>query len=92
MYNRYVPAADGSYRRQLITGQNSAPQPASEPQPACIPTPTHAEHREKSLLTGLSLDTGDILVLLILLLVLFEGEDTDPMSILITLAAFFILQ
>ena len=104
MYNRYIPSADGTYRRQTVPTPGRQQPPQSQPMPAPTsqsapkPPQTPPQEREprqppfKGPLHGIHLDTGDLLVLLILLLVLTEGEDSDPLSALVTLAAFLLLQ
>lgn len=92
MYNRYIPSADGTYSRKVIPSpqkeqQKQEPMPSAKQEPQSKPraTPQRSFPQQQ-------LDTGDILVLLILLLVLTEGEDSDPLSILVTLAAFLLMQ
>ena len=94
VYNRYIPSADGTYRRQIVHAQTEqaeqvSPVPQQEP---ITQTPPPRAVGKQSLFPSLSLDRGDLLVLLILLLILTDGEDNDPLTILVTLAAFFILQ
>lgn len=96
MYNRYVPSPDGTYERKVIGHTSGKPVPTvpdSVPQkePAVQQTVRQVV-KQKSVLPQLHLDTGDILVLLILLLVMTEGEESDPMGALITLAAFLLTQ
>ena len=69
MYNRYIPSADGSYRRQTVPGEKQVSQPPKEPVPEPIsPVPPHpAQPRGKNPFMDLHLDSGDLLVLLILL-------------------------
>lgn len=92
MYNRYIPDANGIYQRSVVTPPPSPPK-APPAQEAVPPTPV-VSHKTpvKCQLPKIHLDSGDLLVLLILLLVITEGEDADPMSALITLAAFLLLQ
>lgn len=100
MYNRYIPSADGTYQRKIVPSpQQQRPtreQPPESPQPKPAETPSQAKPPANTVLPlslpRLQLDTGDILVLLILLLVLTEGEDSDPLSALITLGAFLLMQ
>lgn len=95
MYNRYVPSADGTYQRKVMPSpQRSAPPPHREESPPPQPPRTESAPTTKQPkpLFQLNLDTGDVLVLLILLLVMTEGQETDTLSILITLAAFLLMQ
>lgn len=101
VYHRYIPNADGSYRREIVDA--SAP-PAPPPAPTVIPpdadcgafTPPkppgadRMEHCLKRLLPK-SMDTGDLLILLILLLLLVDGDEDDALSVLLTFAAFLLL-
>ena len=95
MYNRYVKDDNGTYRRQIM--RSSAQQ--------CIPEsnlrteePLQQAAKEKAIFpqghkTALpSLEIGDILVLLVLLIMLIEGDESDKTALLITIAAFMILQ
>jgi len=89
LYNRYIPSADGTYRRQIVPSEEKK-EPSKQPAPTVQPAKISAAHTPTPAFP--KTDSGDILVLLILLLILLEGEDTDPISILITLAAFFLMQ
>lgn len=90
MYNRYIPSADGTYTRKVVSSASKPQSKPEPPAPPCAKEPPRPQPIPKSLLP--QLDAGDLLVLLILVLVLTEGEDTDPLSLLITLAAFFLIQ
>lgn len=92
MYNRYIPDANGVYQRRVVSSPPSSPK--APPVQEAVPPTTVAPHKApvKCQLPKIHLDSGDLLVLLILLLVITEGEDADPMSALITLAAFLLLQ
>ena len=92
MYNRYIPSQDGSYRRQIIRGETSpqntqSEKPVQEPAACNIP-PKPAPGSVK---LPLQLDTGDLLVLLVLLLILNDGNG-NMMSTLIAIAAFLFMQ
>ena len=104
MYNRYVPNGQGSFDRQRAgtprpvqkPAETTFPIQAASPQavsPSAAPKPPQCS---KSAGKGLPmlrlpdhLDTGDLLVLLILLLLLQENDE-DPLTLIITLAAFFL--
>lgn len=100
MYNRYVPSADGTYQRRVMPSPQKSPQRPSPQEPPKTPPPPPEPPKPESCLPSkpikpplqLHLDTGDVLVLLILLLVLNEGEEIDTFSILITLAVFLLTQ
>ena len=96
MYNRYIPSSDGTYQRKIVQSSTEVPKaekpPAKAEQVAATIQPSCPAPNQKSKLSFPQLDTGDILVLLILLLILIEGEDADPLSVLITLGVFLFLQ
>lgn len=93
MYNRYIPSADGTYHRQVIHKQTPQAQPQIQQTATQTPVapkekPTPAKAQPFPLFQP---DQGDLLVLLILLLMLTDGEDVDPLSLLVTMAAFILL-
>ena len=102
MYNRYVPDATGIYRPTRV--EDAAPPPpvqppvppaqAPEPEPAAQFPPAAIRQDPGGLLARLlprSIDTGDLLMLLILLLLAVDGEEEgDPLSVLLTAAAFLL--
>lgn len=92
MYNRYIPSADGTYQRKVVPSPPKVQTRQEPPPPKQEPPPPKPQPMPRGILPQLHLDTGDILVLLILLLVLTEGEDADPLSILVTIAAFLLMQ
>ena len=87
IYNRYIPGADGRYEHQRIV-----PPPVSGPElptqrgrdASALPCPSRPQLRLP--------DAGDLLVLLVLLLVLNDGEENDSLTTLVTLAAFLLLR
>ena len=84
MYNRYIPSADGTYRRQTVSTQ-SAQTPAIQEEP-------NLQNTERGFFPFLpSLDSNDLLVLAVILLVLQNSDGQDRMSALITLTAFLFL-
>ncbi len=106
MYNRYVPQSDGSYRRSSVREQRREPPPeppspdprpipgSSEP-PDCPPPPEYRPRPPKagSYLRNLlptDLDTEDLLVILLLLLMTGEGRDGGNLPLL-TLALYLFL-
>ncbi len=102
MYNRYIPNGRGSFDRQRVNTPSPAPKSQPKPQPAppihaCAPqmnTPKTCPPA-KSPLSFLKLperlDSGDLLVILIFLLLLQESDE-DPLTLLLTLGAFLLLQ
>lgn len=91
MYNRYIPAEDGTYRRQVVGNRQSTPVPppkTSPPVPVKAPEPP-SPPVATSLFLGL--DTADLLILLILILVMMD-EGRDNTTLLLTVALYFLLQ
>ena len=99
MYNRYIPQADGSYRRNPIPEQRpSRPSPPSPPQPKppAPPSPQFQPPPSESI-TGFlrqllpkGFDTGDLII--VLLLLLMAGDNPESRSnALLTLALYFVL-
>ena len=101
MYNRYIPQPDGSYRRNAIpdprqnpprhTPQPQAPIPPPAPQRP-DPQPIRAEPVPGFLrqLIPQGFDTGDLIVVLLLLLIAGDSEEARS-NALLTLALYFIL-
>lgn len=101
MYNRYIPQSDGSYQRNRM--QDSPPPspkkpqaPPPPPQPDC-PPPIYADKPQplgignffRQLLPP-NLDTADLLI--ILLLLLMAGDNPDERSnALLTMALYFFM-
>ena len=106
MYNRYTPQPDGSYRRnRMQDSQRPAPQPSQPPQPPQEhasnfgdnttprrrnpPAPLSAGGFLRQLLPG-NLDTEDLLVIVLLLLMAGDCEE-DRNTALLTLALYLFL-
>ena len=111
MYNRYIPQADGSYRRN--PAQESRPQrppappplrqpaPPTQPVPPPLPqqSPSQPQHRTPQSepvmgflrqLLPKGFDTGDLIIVLLLLLI--AGDNPESRSnALLTLALYFVL-
>ena len=96
MYNRYVPQADGSFRRNTVTEHpsqpsKSAPKPPSKPEPPCEPAPIcqppkQTNHKSigsflKQLLPK-GFDTADLLIVLLLLLMAGDCEEDQNTALL----------
>lgn len=97
MYNRYIPQSDGSYRRSPVQKEAPAPPAVLMPAPPtgeCAPPPppprTHAPLRSLGHLLPKGLDTGDLLVIVLLLLMAGDCED-DKNTMLLTLALYLFL-
>lgn len=102
MYNRYIPQSDGSYRRSRVTGRAeraSAPPPPEKPAPSpppCeeIPKAPPKQHLPvggflRQLLPK-DFDTGDLIVILLLLLMAGDCEE-DRNNALLTIALYFMM-
>ena len=106
MYNRYVPQSDGSFQRSWVpeTRPHPAeekPKPKSQPSPPCPSSPEPSQtpqnhHKHESVggflqqLLPKNFDTGDLIVVLLLLLLAGDCEE-DRSSALLTLALYLFL-
>ena len=98
MYNRYIPQPDGSYRRNAMPDQRQQPQrpapPPPPPQPP--PVPHHQPPRQEPIsgflrqLIPQGFDTGDLIIVLLLLLIAGDNQESRNQALL-TLALYFIL-
>ena len=93
-YNRYIPEAGGYVRRPAEDGPLEPPPPPPMPEEPVPPPPPERE-AERGLLHRLlgrvgleKLDTGDILLLLILFFLFREGDD---MELVLTLGLLLLL-
>lgn len=102
VYNRYIPDADGSFRRMRVEERAAAPPITVAPpqEAASPPCPPPCENQQPACrevghpLRGLlpaGMDTGDLLILVILLLLLIDGDEDDTLSVLLTFAAFILM-
>lgn len=100
MYNRYIPQADGSYRRNPTQEPRPQPQRVPVPPPPPPPPPSAPQHRpppQPEPITGFlrqlipkGFDTGDLIIVLLLLLI--AGDNPESRSnALLTLALYFVL-
>lgn len=112
MYNRYIPQADGSYRRSRVpdTSRPHTPPPqqppAPQPDPPCPPKsdpprpkpckdkPPISKQDGNALgflkqLLPKNFDTGDLLIVLLLLIMAGDGDDKN--TALLTLALYFLM-
>lgn len=90
MYNRYIPTEDGSFRRQSLP---DSPQPMSPPPAPPPSSPRKPVENAGSFLGGLlprGLDTEDLIVVLLLLLMSENCTDT-PNTALITMLIYLFL-
>ena len=98
MYSRYVPQSDGSYRRNTV--QDRQPQPPQPPQPPppqpCEQGPRPCYPKEEPVggflrqLLPKNFDTGDLFIVLLLLLMAGDSEEGRS-NALLTLALYFIM-
>ena len=101
MYNRYIPQSDGSYRKNAVSEapppkNNRPPSPAPPPQPElCAPAPPC--HPKEEPIGGFlrqilpkNFDTGDLFIVLLLLLMAGDSEEGRA-NALLTLALYFIM-
>ena len=94
MYNRYIPQQDGTYQKNRIPVSAPPPPPPPEPkpQPPCDP-PKPPNQSASSFLHQLlpkGLDTGDLLVIILLLLMAGDGKENSN-TWLLTLALYLFL-
>ncbi|MBR3972606.1 MAG: hypothetical protein IKJ99_01485 [Oscillospiraceae bacterium] len=95
MYNRYIPQSDGSYRKNRYPDQHPPkqnPPPVPPPEPAKpVPCPSQGGSALgflKNLLPK-EFDTGDLLI--VLLLLLMAEQEKDQNCALLTLALYFLM-
>ena len=101
MYNRYIPQSDGSHRRNPIQEPRPQPRPQPSNRPHISPPPpmppAPPQHPAPEPITGFlrqllpsHFDTGDLIVVLLLLLI--AGDDPESRSnAILTIALYFIL-
>ena len=94
MYNRYVRQNDGSYRKRTVAeparGFPQPPKPETPPYVPCPkPQPKRAGSFLKTLIPG-RLDTEDLLILVLLLLMSGDCREDSQLPLL-TLALYLLL-
>lgn len=94
MYNRYIPQQDGTYQKNRIPSP-PPPSPPDPPGPPCEePKPPYRKPEGAfSFLQQLlpqNLDTGDLLIIILLLLMAGDGKENKN-SWLLTLALYLFL-
>ena len=101
MYNRYIPQPDGSYSKNAMpeSRQNVQRQASQRPAPPTPPPPPPVQQRPPrqdsipSFLRQLipqGFDTGDLIIVLLLLLIAGDSQESRS-NALLTLALYFIL-
>ena len=93
MYNRYIQQQDGSYRKNRMPEQSPprAEPPHQEPPPP--PPPSRGGQSAEGFLRSLlpkNLDTGDLAVVLLLLLIAGDSRE-EQNTALLTLALYLFL-
>lgn len=99
MYNRYIPGADGAFQKIPVSAPCDAPPPPRPTDMPCVPEMppvpekpcAGAEGHPLRRLIPKGMDTGDLLILAILLLLLIDGDEDDTLSVLLTVAAFLMM-
>ena len=97
MYNRYIPQPDGSYRRNPMQTPPPPPKPEPKPQTAELTRepelpkshPVSAGSFLRQLIPQ-GFDTGDLIVVLLLLLIAGDSQESRNHALL-TIALYFIL-
>ena len=88
MYNRYVRDAEGTYKRMIIQKAAQEPEPPADQKK---PIPRN-QTIVKPAPVPPAIETGDLLVLLVLLLILTESDECERTALLITIAAFLMIR
>ena len=98
MYNRYIPKNDGSFQKHSIgekkqekpTVERTPPAPAAPCSPPPKPPhPQHPVHFLRNLLPR-EFDTGDLIIVLLLLLMAGDCQE-EQNTALLTLALYFFM-
>lgn len=97
MYNRYIPRSDGSFQKNRIPDPNarSSPRPQEPPRqvpPSPPPKPPQPEPMLSFIrrLLPKGFDTGDLIVVLLMLLMAGDCEE-ERNNAMLTLAIYFFL-
>lgn len=97
MYNRYIPQQDGSHRRNRVEEPNKPPSPPPKAPPPPPPAPTEYSPPQTGSIGGFlrqllpkNFDTGDLIVVLLLLLMAGDKPE-DKNTALLTLALYCFL-
>ena len=105
MYNRYIPQPDGSYQRNKVADKSRPNRPPAPEQKPCQPPPCEQPSCEapkmpprqhmpvggflRQLLPK-DFDTGDLIVILLLLLMAGDCQE-DRNNALLTIALYFMM-
>ena len=93
MYNRYIPQNDGSYSRRQVQDTSRPSQPPPPPEPSCPapppPPPQPCPSRQEVGIGGFlrkllpqSFDTGDLMIVLLLLLMAGDCQEDQNWAVL----------
>lgn len=95
MYNRYIPQQDGTYQKNRVPSPPPPPPPEPQAEPICE-TPIHPLKQQQSAFSFLQqllpkgLDTADLLIILLLLLMAGDAKESKD-NWLLTLALYLFL-
>ena len=90
MYNRYIQQSDGSYRKNRIPEQPAPPPTPKPAPPPPMPIPSSSAGSFLKNLLPKDLETADLLIVLLLLL-MAEQNESDKNTALLTLALYFFM-
>jgi len=97
MYNRYIPRSDGSYQKNRIPDNNAHPSPRPQESPRqAPPSPPPKPPKPEPMLSFIrrllpkGFDTGDLIVVLLMLLMAGDCEE-ERNNAMLTLAIYFFL-
>jgi hypothetical protein len=82
MYNRYLRDRDGNYVCQRVEAPVPSPPPAPEPERQTAQTARQSAPLEPGRIARRDLDTDDLLLAAILVLLLWDGDGLDWTSLL----------
>lgn len=93
MYNRYIPQSDGTYRKNRIPEQPKHSPAPPPPLPECPSAPPPQGQQVGGFLRNLlprEFDTGDLIIVLLLLLMAGDCKE-EQNTALLTLALYFFM-
>lgn len=97
MYNRYIPQPDGSYKRNTAQAPRQNPHHPPPVPPPVPPAPPPQKPPHPVAIPGFlrqlipqGFDTGDLIIVLLLLLIAGDSQESRD-NALLTLALYFIL-
>ena len=97
MYNRYIPRSDGSFQKNRIPDTNAHPSPRPQEPPRKVPpSPPPKPPQPEPMISYIrrllpkGFDTGDLIVVLLMLLMAGDCEE-ERNNAMLTLAIYFFL-